>query len=87
MVRHLALFCLIILVSVSCSKESATNNNSSGNAGTGGSLARFTIAGNYLYIVSGRDLNVFDISKPVPVSKSSIPLEGNAETIFPRGTL
>jgi len=83
MLKYAGLFALIILVNVTCSKESATNNNSSGSTGTGGSLARFTIVGNYLYIASGFSLNVFDIGKPAPVFESSIPLAGNSETIFP----
>jgi len=83
MLKYSGLFTLIILLNVTCSKESATNNNASGNAGTGGSLAKFTIVSNYLYLASGFELNVFDISKPSPLYKLSISLPGNSETIFP----
>jgi len=83
MLRYTCLIILIVAVNVTCSKESATNNNPSGNTGTGGSLARFTIVGNYLYIASGFQLNVFEVSKPAPAFKSSVPLAGNSETIFP----
>ena len=59
---------------------------SSGNVGVGGSMARFTIVGNYLYTVDGRTLKTFDISsKNATVLKSDWQLEwnGGIETIFP----
>jgi len=83
MLKHLKFFAFIILMGAACSKEAATNNASSGNTGAGGSLAKFTIAGNYLYIVSGANLNVFDISKAAPVPQPTVWLNGYAETIFP----
>jgi hypothetical protein len=43
MLKYSGLFTLIILLNVTCSKESATNNNASGNTGTGGSLAKFLL--------------------------------------------
>jgi len=82
MLKHLKLFTFIVLLGAACSKESATDA-SSGNAGIGGSLARFTISGNYLYIITGFNLNVFDITNATPVLGSIISLTGNAETIFP----
>jgi hypothetical protein len=67
----------------SCSKESASVNSTS--AGAGGSTARFTISGNYLYVVDNTNLKTFDISNPVtaPVLKSSTNIGVNIETIFP----
>lgn len=52
--------------------------------GQGGSTARFTILGNYLYIVDNQNLRVFDISdatNPVLVNKVSVGFD--IETIFP----
>jgi hypothetical protein len=83
MLKHFKFFAFIVLLSAACSKESATNNATSGNTGTGGSLAKFTIAGNYLYIVSNANLNVFDITKSTPVLQPTVWLNGYAETIFP----
>lgn len=54
--------------------------------GTGGSMARFAIAGNHLYTVSNSHLQVYDISlpqSPEPMNKISLGL--NIETIFPYG--
>jgi hypothetical protein len=54
--------------------------------GTGGSLARFTIVGNYLYALSVSTLNVFDISDPAePKLESEVGVGNDVETIFPFG--
>jgi hypothetical protein len=71
----------MLFLIVSCTKESTSNNSSS--TGTGGSLARFTIVGNYLYLANINQLEVFDITDSGnPEEKNVIGLEGNAETIF-----
>lgn len=72
-----------LLFSVSCNKGDSFSGPSS--PGAGGSTARMTIAGNYLYIVSSTALFTFDISKPTEtVLISQQPLGwGNIETIFP----
>lgn len=66
-----------------CTKES--NGTSAVSTGAGGSTARFTIAGNYLYVVSNSSLKAFDISNPAaaPVLKSTTAVGINIETIFP----
>jgi hypothetical protein len=82
------LFCCIFLYSVllftglSCSK--AGEKAFTPSTGTGGSMARFTIVGKYMYIVDKTDLKVFDLSfASRPVLKSSIPVGFEIETIFP----
>jgi len=68
----------------SCEKTSSNDSKFGGTAGQGGSLARFTIAGNYLYTVDKQNLKVFDIANPAqPVFKRSIPVGFEIETIFP----
>ncbi|MFT2010435.1 LVIVD repeat-containing protein [Pontibacter sp. 13R65] len=53
-------------------------------AGKGGSMARFTIAGNHLYTVSLTDMQVFDISNAAePQAGNKINLGWGIETIFP----
>ena len=81
------LYHLITLVAlstlVSCTKESASVNGAA-SAGAGGSTARFTIAGNYLYVVDNLTLKAFDIStNNSPVYKSKTDIGLNIETIFP----
>lgn len=75
---YILLFCLL-----GCEKA-ASDANSSYGSGKGGSLARFTIAGNYLYTVDETHLKVFDVSNPAaPVFQRTIPVGFEIETIFP----
>jgi len=58
--------------------------NGAASTGAGGSTARFTIAGNYLYVVDNLSLKAFDISSnTTPVYKSKTEIGINIETIFP----
>src|SRR5687767_5503035 len=69
-----------------CEKDSSGVFNSAGNAtvGQGGSLARFAIAGSYLYSVDESQLKVFDINTPDnPVLKNTQDVGFAIETIFP----
>ncbi|TAD81707.1 MAG: hypothetical protein EAY75_17375 [Bacteroidetes bacterium] len=55
-----------------------------GTVGTGGSLARFTIAGNFLYTVDASKLTTYDISNPAnPVITNTQNVGFEIETIFP----
>nr|WP_262919538.1 hypothetical protein [Niabella hibiscisoli] len=56
-----------------------------GEHGRGGSIARMTISGNYLYIVSSTSLYTYDITNPqTTVLLSEQPIGwGDIETIFP----
>jgi len=73
---------VVLSALISCSKETAANGV--GSTGAGGSTARFTIAGNYLYVVDNVSLKAFDISLNTnPVFKSKTEIGINIETIFP----
>ncbi len=80
-------FLLIFLFS--CSDDSDSSRNDGGSAtGKGGSMARFAIKGDRLYIVDGEHLNMFDISEvndPTFILKKHIGF--NIETIFPKDSL
>jgi hypothetical protein len=68
----------------SCEKQGDANTASPTSGGAGGSLARFAIAGNYLYTVDYNTLHVYDISDPVhPAKKSDSYVGFQIETIFP----
>lgn len=55
-----------------------------GTTGIGGSLARFTIAKNFLYAIDNFNMDIVDISSPSdPKAKSEIPLGWAPETLFP----
>lgn len=74
---------LITVFLFACNKD-ASDAKSYSTAGKGGSMARFTIAGNYLYTVDHQNLNVFDISNPAnPVHKKTVHAGFEIETIFP----
>jgi hypothetical protein len=81
--KHIFLFSIIILFLLGCNKT-ASEFNSSTPSGSGGSLARFTVVGNYLYAVDQQSLKVFDLTDPVhPVFKRSVSVGLEIETIFP----
>ena len=78
------LFYLVSLVLFStCSKEGGEPIVPS-NTGTGGSTARFTISGNYLYTVNEKNLKVFSIEDPAnPQFVKTMEIGPEIETIFP----
>jgi len=81
--RILPLFALLLLFVAGCDKNASVNNGQS-TVGQGGSLARFTIVGNYLYTVDGEYLSVFDIGNGNnPVYKNKIQVGFNIEAVFP----
>ena len=82
-IYHLiVIICLSILLN--CTKDSSSVNGAANSNGAGGSTARFTIAGNYLYVVDNVSLKAFDISaNNSPVFKSKTEIGINIETIFP----
>lgn len=83
-VKQIMAIVFIVTFFFQCTKDS-TGINSAGNPqGAGGSTARFTIAGNYLYVVDHMSLKSFDISQPGnPVYKDKTEIGLNIETIFP----
>lgn len=82
--KKLILFTCSLLLLFSCEKDSSAL--SSGNStGQGGSLARFAIAGDYMFCVNGRSLKVLDLSNPEnPNLVSSSDIGVDVETIFLR---
>lgn len=74
-------FFLLVALLSACSKSS---DSISPGVGIGGSTARFTIAGNTLYLVSSTTLRTYDItqsSDPKPGDKTKLGI--GVETIFP----
>ncbi|MDH5605204.1 MAG: hypothetical protein OEY51_14735, partial [Cyclobacteriaceae bacterium] len=56
------------------------------NPGIGGSLARFTVSGNFLYALDDTDMHSVDVSNPVqPVLETKKTIGWGIETIFPYG--
>lgn len=73
---------IIIICTFSCDSDNQSDSLTLGT-GQGGSLAQFTIVGNYLYTVDESNLNVFSITNlesPVQVNRSQIGFD--IETLF-----
>jgi hypothetical protein len=66
----------------SCSKEGTTANSSA--TGKGGSITRFTIVQNYLYVVTNHFLYTYSLSNPAsPELVHTSDLNYDIETIYP----
>jgi hypothetical protein len=77
-------FLTISFMAWSCSKDGTTNSAASANTGVGGSLAKFTIVGNFLYAVDNHYLYSYDISNASnPVKTNTSALNFDIETIYP----
>lgn len=74
---------LITLLSLYCCSNDSDTNSTNSDTGQGGSLAQFTISGNYLYTVDKSSLNVFNISNlESPVQVNTAYIGFNIETLF-----
>lgn len=75
----------LIAIALGCSTDSSDNSNFSNgdSVGQGGSLATFTIKGDYLYTVDNQDLNVFNIATTAdPVLVNTVFIGFDIETLF-----
>lgn len=73
----------IIIGIISCSKDSI-GPGGEGSTGVGGSLARFTISGNYLYTVTNNALQTYELNNTdYLIQRNEIDLDEGVETIFP----
>lgn len=78
------LLVLITILIIGCTE--GDSNSQSNDVGQGGSLAVFTIKGDYLYCVDERTLNVFSIiDNAKPVKVNSVPIGFDIETLFSYG--
>ena len=76
---------IIVLVLLGCSSDSTSSNdtNTFSETGQGGSLARFALYVDYLYVVDDSNLNVFSITdRENPVQVNTVPIGFNIETLF-----
>ncbi|NQX84475.1 MAG: hypothetical protein HRT67_00880 [Flavobacteriaceae bacterium] len=74
---------IISILLLGCSSDNSLNNTSGKENGQGGSLARFSIYLDYLYVVDDSNLNVFSISENEnPVLVNVVPIGFNIETLF-----
>jgi hypothetical protein len=67
---------------LACDSDSS-NESTFSDTGQGGSLARFALYLDYLYVVDDTNLNVFSIiDREEPVQVNTIPIGFNIETLF-----
>lgn len=75
---------LILLFAFAFLPACTTDDISSGDTGTGGSMARFTIKNDYLYAVDFEYMHAFDIGEPDQIQYLQEQYVGfGIETIFP----
>ena len=77
---------LVIVLIFSCTKDGSlsTADGLSSGTGKGGSLAKFTIVGNYLYAVDMHYLYTYNIADPKnPVKTNTSEINFDMETIYP----
>ncbi len=81
------LYIIILFLFCSCAKtDSGQTTNTSSTTGTAGSLARFAIAGDHLYVVTFTNFKIFDITNDKdPIYKADTFFASDVETIFPLG--
>lgn len=82
------IFKIVLMVSIVFTISCDESNDSAAlvSSGSGGSLARFAIVDNQLYVVNNQDLITFDISEPGVLKESNLSDVGfGIETIFPLG--
>lgn len=80
MKAYSAYLILIVLIMGCGGQNTSSSQATSGNAG---SMARFNLSGDYLYTVTGNELNVLDVSDSSnPVRASRTRLNFDVETIF-----
>jgi hypothetical protein len=83
-IRIIFLYAAIALVATACSYSEKSDSEGGDVSGQGGSLARFTIAGEYLYTVDQSSLHtisITDVEHPLKVADKSLGVY--TETIFP----
>jgi hypothetical protein len=87
--RFLFIIASFIVVLSACA-DGGDSFGDGGSASQGGSMARFTIAGDYLYTVDDRTLKTFNLSNPEQpeyMERKDQPLSFGIETIFTMDTL
>lgn len=81
---YISFITAVVLLATACTKDGAGTEANAGGAGTGGSLARFTIAANHLYLADYGTVEVYDLADPAdPVKKTSVNVGFGVETIYP----
>lgn len=80
----LSILLLAVLIACESSMDKSADVGPGGQAGVGGSMARFAIAGDRLYAVTPASLKVYDVTSPGnPKPGMTLPMSFGVETVFP----
>lgn len=72
----------VVALAFSCSEDASLGDS---GAGQGGSMTRFAISGNYLYLVDNSSVKVFSIVEDAFEQLEELPIGFGMETIFAKG--
>ena len=83
------IYIILLLVFTACEKSEGDSFNSepgSPNTGKSGSMAKFSISGDNLFIINEKDLKIFDITNVSnPVEVNTLEVAHGIETVFSLG--
>ncbi|MGB0867678.1 MAG: LVIVD repeat-containing protein, partial [Granulosicoccaceae bacterium] len=75
-----------LFILTGCETNTSSSNSNGNTDSTAGSRARMALIGDYLYAISGEDVQLLDISTPAsPNFWNRIQLDWDIETLFPYG--
>jgi hypothetical protein len=78
-------YAFAVLIFFSCESDQSANFSDAGGVGQGGSMTRFSIQGNRMYVVDHSAIKVFDISNDNFSQINEINAGFGLETIFAKG--
>ena len=85
----LTVVCCLSLALSACNETSSDSSSSGGDGtviGVGGSTARMTLAGDYLYAIAGSDVQLLDVTSPAtPLPWTQVRIDWDIQTLFPYG--
>ena len=77
---------LLVSLLAACESGSSSSSDGSSTTGRGGSTARMTIQGDFLYAIAGSKVQLFDIQSPEsPSPWANVQVAWDIETLFPYG--
>ena len=81
-----SLVCSTLFIVACEDSGSSSSSDSNGDTGTGGSTARMTISGDYLYAIAGSNVQLLDITVPEsPIPWTKVWIDWDIQTLFPYG--
>jgi hypothetical protein len=85
-IKYILFVLPLMIIMFGCDSGSSDEYRGPDGTGKGGSTARFTICGNYLYTVNNYDMRVFSLADPAnPAPFTKVDVGFGIETIYPRG--